>query len=152
MRTPSPRLARYKCPLIALGVIAAVVWTMGGTGVLSTRLLQVAFPVCGETVLEEVESPDRMHKAVSFTAGCGAAGGNSYGVSILRANQDLPEGYSFNVVRSGGGFDLRMDWLNADTLRLTMNQAVRDRSSLAVSRVLGVEIVYADTSRVLHRP
>lgn len=80
---------------------------------------QLEAGICGNTVGQTVVSPDGQLQAVVFERDCGATTGFSTQVSILRANQPLPnEGGSVFVTDAPDASALPVVWTGARTLQI----------------------------------
>lgn len=80
-------------------------------------------PLCGNTVVADLRSPDGQHRAVLFERNCGATTGFSAQVSILGTSEKL-RNESGNVMTAGG--DPRngtwaIKWIDATTLAIKVN-------------------------------
>lgn len=81
--------------------------------------------MCGNTVIREVLSPEKGHKAVIFQRNCGATTGYSTQVSVLPARKILPnEGGNIFVVDEGDG-DITVHWINLTQLKIIYDHRAR---------------------------
>ena len=71
---------------------------------------------CENVVVKTVFSPDKSHKVVVFTRGCGATTSDSTQVSLLRANEE--EGNSGNALVFKDERDVEVTWKDDHTVEL----------------------------------
>ena len=120
---------------VALGVSALVVLLGAGLYVMASIALS---DLCGNTVVATEISPDRAMKAVLFERNCGATTGFSSQVSVLRADEELPnEGGNVFAANEGrgreatswGGPYVALQWRNPRTLSLKVDSSADVRFS-----------------------
>jgi hypothetical protein len=107
---------------VVILVIGSVLLALGFTWLMSSF-----DDLCGNTIVATEFSPDHQRKAVLFERNCGATTGFSSQVSVLPADDDLPnEGgnvFAANEGRGGepttwGGPFVALHWRDARTLML----------------------------------
>ena len=136
-----------KAWLILIGSLVSLVTIL----TLFTYTIQIAFDgMCGNKFLSEKSSPDRIYRAVVFQRDCGATTGFSTQVSILKAEERLPN-QSGNLFIAdtdrgkapsgiGGGPDVRISWIDPRSIRLIHHK--NTRVFLANPRVAEVSAKY----------
>lgn len=106
--------------------------------------------MCGNTETQTVVSPDGQIKAVVFERDCGATTGFSTQVSILRANQTLPDdGGNVLVTDASEASTVHVVWTGARTLQIqyptqatVFHQATAAEVSLGLFRRERVSVRY----------
>ena len=98
-----------------------------------------AHSMCGTIEQYSVHSPDKLHRAVFFSASCGATTPNDYGVSVLLAGEPFTDDTEFNVFSVSAGYpaSFGMRWKDAETLEVKFNR--RRTESLARGGVRDLE-------------
>lgn len=106
--------------------------------------------MCENNIIEEVQSPDGIFKAVIFERNCGATTGLSTQVSIIAAEAALqPESGNIFVIdnddgaapqRRYGGPNIWVRWPNPKLLQITYDKRAATFEKKA--RYRGIEIVY----------
>lgn len=127
----------------------ALLWT---TAVIAIALsTSSCLDLCGNTVAEEVASPDGRWKAWVFERSCGAATGFSTQVSVLPGRSSLPNegGNVFAADSNQGAVPLRADFTLALELRWLGDQQL-EIAFPAGARVSTAKEGYRDVS-VLYR-
>ena len=121
-----------KVKIILIGSLVSLVTIL----TLFIYTIQIAFDgMCGNKVLSETSSPDRIYRAIVFQRDCGATTGFSTQVSILKAEERLPN-QSGNLFIAdtdrgkapsgiGGGPDVRISWIAPRSVRLIHHKNVR---------------------------
>jgi hypothetical protein len=105
---------------------------------------------CGNDVIDEVRSPDGRYRIVIFQRDCGATTGFSTQLSLLKADEELPNesGNVFiadtqhGIAPSGprGGPEVHVQWLSGAAVSVTHHPAARVFESEAL--VEGIHFVY----------
>lgn len=106
--------------------------------------------MCGNTEAQTVVSPDGQLKAVVFERDCGATTGFSTQVSVLRANQTLPDdGGNVLVTDASEASTVHVVWTGARTLQIqyptqatVFHRATAAKVSLGLFRSTAVVIQY----------
>lgn len=131
-----------------------VLLVLAGVAAFALALFVYAFgeSMCGNTLQSETRAPDGQHRAVFFSASCGATDSGTYGVSVLRAGERLTDDTEFNVFSvTEYPAALKVAWRGAATLEVTYDQPwteylARDgRVSDRESEVGAVRVVYRDS-------
>ncbi len=117
---------------ILLGVISIVVIVI----LVTLKLIDNLFSgMCGNEIVRSLNSTNNKYKVVIFKRDCGATTGFSSQVSILNSNEEL-RNESGNLFISDcdhgkapraawGGPEIKMKWLNKDTLELAYHKDAR---------------------------
>ncbi len=100
--------------------------------------------LCGNRILKEETSPDSHRRAVIFERDCGATTGFSLHVSILAANESLPEEGGNAFVEDGNRgkseFWAQARWLSQE--RIVITYPSQARVFLKETLVKGVGVTY----------
>ena len=119
--------------LAVLAIAALALLLVAAAGLFALSLL---FPdLCGNKVLAEAISPDQRHKAVVFQRDCGASTGFSTQVSVIGAQEALPNA-SGNVftaddnrgsvpTSAAGGPEVQVRWASGRALVITHHAGAR---------------------------
>ena len=103
-------------------------------------LLGVCGGVCENVPSQTISSPSGMFRAVVFSRNCGATTAFNTQVSVLRANDALPDEPG-NTFISGVSVPIAMRWSGDSALQIS---GVGDTSPIKQHpRVLGVAVTYA---------
>ena len=135
---------------ILLGILIAVA-LLGGY--LFYGFYKFSEGMCGNQIVSEIPSPDRMFKAVIFQRDCGATTGFSTQVSVLRISTSLPDD-SGNIfvadtnhgrARSAawGGPEAKVYWENSR--KLIIEHQIMARVFKAEKQIDGVVVEYSET-------
>ena len=131
-----------------LAIAALALLLLAAAGLYALSLL---FPdLCGNTVLAETLSPDQRHKAVVFQRDCGATTGFSTQVSVIGAQDALPD-ESGNVFTAddnrgavptspAGGPVVQVRWSSGNAMVITHHAGARVFKQK--DSVLGVAVAY----------
>lgn len=116
---------------LAIAALALLLLAAAGMYALSLLLPDL----CGNTVLAEAVSPDQRHKAVVFQRDCGATTGFSTQVSVIGAQDALPNasGSVFTAddnrgavpVSAAGGPVVQVRWVSGRALVVTHHAGAR---------------------------
>jgi hypothetical protein len=97
--------------------------------------------LCGNEVAQTIASPSGKLKAVVFSRNCGATTGVNTQVSILRAEETLPNDGA-NTFISNGSVPIVVQWQNDKTIQIS---GLGDSAPIKQNRtVSGVEVSYAN--------
>jgi hypothetical protein len=139
-------------------MLMKVRWFLLGTGGLLLivgaflfHVVQTAFDdMCGNQIISEIPSQDRMYRVVAFQRSRGATTGFSTQVSVLKAGEVLPnESGNLFVADTdhgkapsgiGGGPEVRISWVGLRSIRLTYHK--NSRVFLSNSKVSEVFAVF----------
>lgn len=127
--------------VVLLAIVGVSIWY---------AMQQFNVGMCGNTETRTVVSPDGQIKAVVFERDCGATTGFSTQVSILRANQTLPDdGGNVLVTDASEASTVHVVWTGARTLQIqypaqatVFHQATAAKVSLGLFRSTAVVIQY----------
>ena len=122
-------------------------------------LQEIDAGLCANTAAQTIVSPDGQLKAVVFERDCGATTRASRQVSVLRANQSLPNEAGRVLVIDGHNFPaLRVAWAGARTLEIQcpaqtrgFHQATTAEVRLGLFRKTAVTIRYTKAAKPLVR-
>lgn len=91
--------------------------------------------LCGNQLLSEIPSPDQAYKIAVFQRDCGATTGFTTQVSLLKAEEILPNesGNLFGAdtnrgkspIGAGGGPEVKIFWVGLRTIRLSHHKDTR---------------------------
>jgi hypothetical protein len=113
--------------LAVLAIAALALLLVAAAGLFALSLL---FPdLCGNKVLAEAVSPDQRHKAVVFQRDCGASTGFSTQVSVIGAQEALPnesgnvftadDNHGAAPTSAAGGPVVQVRWASGHALVIT---------------------------------
>lgn len=107
----------------------------------SSLVLSGCSGVCGNEVTQTIASPSGRLKAVVFSRNCGTTTGVNTQVSILRADEALPN-EGANTFIANGSLPLAVQWQNDKTIQIS---GLGPASPIKQNRtVLGVGVIYAN--------
>ena len=135
---------------ILLGIVIVVVLL---AGYLFYGFYKFSEDMCGNQIVSEIPSPDRMFKAVIFQRDCGATTGFSTQVSVLRISTSLPDD-SGNIfaadtnhgrARSAawGGPEAKAHW--ETSRKLVIEHQIMARVFKAEKQIDGIVVEYIET-------
>lgn len=116
-----------------------------------TCVREVRGIMCGNKIIAEHLSPDKMHKLIVFVRDCGATTGFSTQVSILRKGETLKDNDSGNILITSdryygdwynkyGGAEVQVEWASNNKVLILFD--FEAEAPTKKDKVKGIEVAY----------